>query len=123
MLYLIERQLGMFFQQMTERRDFGYPPFTRLIYVYLRHRDAELLEHLAQEMAEKLRKVFGQRVLGPDQPPVSRIQSMHIRKIVLKLDLTMATGKVRQELVRIQREVVASPVARNLNVYYDVDPQ
>ena len=114
---------GMFFQQMTERRDFGYPPFTRLIYVYLRHRDAELLEHLAQEMAERLRKVFGQRVLGPDQPPISRIQSMHIRKIVLKLDLTMATGKVRQELVRIQREVVASPVARNLNVYYDVDPQ
>ena len=114
---------GMFYQQMTERRDFGYPPFSRLIYVYLRHRDASLLEHLAQEMAEKLRRVFGERVLGPDQPPVSRIQSLHIRKIVLKLGLTMSVDKVRRELVRIQGEVVSSPVARTLNVYYDVDPQ
>ncbi|MBQ9363270.1 MAG: primosomal protein N' [Bacteroidaceae bacterium] len=114
---------GMFYQQMTERRAFGYPPFSRLIYVYLRHRDVSLLEHLAQDMAEKMRGVFGDRVLGPDQPPVSRIQSLHIRKIVLKLELTMSVDRVRRELVRIQGEVVSAPVAKNLNVYYDVDPQ
>lgn len=113
---------AMFYQQMQERHDFSYPPFTRLIYVYLRHRDMDLLEHLAQDMAERLRRVFGVRVLGPDCPPVSRIQSLHIRKIVLKLEPTMGVGKVRQALVAIQHEVVAQPVAKNLNVYYDVDP-
>ena len=112
----------MFYQQMTERRDFRYPPFTRLIYVYMRHRDANLLDHLAEEMAEKLRGPFGQRVLGPDRPPVSRIQSLHIRKIMLKLEPTLPIDKVRQTLFAIQQQTLASAVSKNLYIYYDVDP-
>jgi primosomal protein N' (replication factor Y) len=113
---------GMFYQQMTERRDFHYPPFTRLIYVYMRHRDASLLDHLAEELAGRMRQAFGPRVLGPDRPPVSRIQSLHIRKIMLKLEPSMPVDKVRQTLYALQQQTLSSPVAKNLNIYYDVDP-
>lgn len=113
---------GMFYTQMLERQMFRYPPFFRLIYVYLRHKDDHLLEHLAEDMSKRLRAVFGERVLGPDRPVVSRIQSLFIRKIMLKIEPTASIDKVRQALISIQQQMLAQPVAKSLNVYYDVDP-
>ena len=112
----------MFYTQMTERQTFHYPPFRRLIYVYLRHKDDHLLDHLADDMAQRLRAVFGERVLGPDRPPIARIQSLYIRKIMLKMEQNASTEKVRQNLISIQQQMLALPVAKNLNIYYDVDP-
>ena len=112
----------MFYAQMTERQLFHYPPFRRLIYVYLRHKDDHLLEHLADEMAQRLRAVFGDRVLGPDRPPIARIQSLYIRKIMLKMELQASADKVRQTLIAIQQQMLSLPIAKNLNIYYDVDP-
>ncbi len=112
----------MFYTQMTERQMFHYPPFFRLIYVYMRHRDDHLLDHLSHDMAERLRKVFGERVLGPDRPPVARIQSLYIRKIMLKIELNASIDKVRASLLDIQQQMLAMPIAKNLNIYYDVDP-
>ena len=112
----------MFCTQMEERQMFKYPPFVRLIYVYLRHKDNELLEHLADDMGTRLRAVFGDRVLGPDSPPVGRIHSLYIRKIMLKIERRASIEKVRQHLLAIQQQMLAMPIAKNLNIYYDVDP-
>ena len=112
----------MFYTQMVERQTFHYPPFRRLIYVYLRHKDDQLLEHLATDMADRLRKVFGERVLGPERPPVARLHSLYIRKIMLKIEPRTSTEKVRQHLLAIQQEMLAMPIAQNINIYYDVDP-
>lgn len=112
----------MFYTQMLERQTFRYPPFFRLIYVYLRHRDDRLLDHLADDMAARLRHVFGDSVLGPDRPPVARIQSLYIRKIMLKLPLQSSPTAVRQSLTAIQQQMLSAPVAKNLYIYYDVDP-
>ncbi|MDE5551294.1 MAG: primosomal protein N', partial [Bacteroidaceae bacterium] len=92
------------------------------IYVYLRHRDDHLLDHLSDDMAARLRKTFGERVLGPDRPPVARIQSLYIRKIMLKIELNASSDKVRTSLFAIQQQMLAMPIAKNLNIYYDVDP-
>lgn len=112
----------MFYTQMTERQLFHYPPFRRLIYVYLRHKDDELLEYLAADMAERLRQIFGERVLGPDRPPIARLHSLYIRKIMLKIERQTSTEKVRKNLIAIQQQMLSLPVAKNLNIYYDVDP-
>lgn len=112
----------MFYDQMVQRRDFRYPPFVRLIYVYLRHRDQQLLDNLSREMAERLRTVFGDRVLGPDSPPVGRIQSLYIRKILLKIEPEANTTQVRASLSLIQQQMQQQPIAKNLNIYYDIDP-
>ena len=112
----------MFCTQMTERQMFHYPPFRRLIYVYLRHRDERLLDHLANDMGERLRKVFGDRVLGPDCPPVARIHSLYIRKIMLKLEHNASIDKVRNALFIVQQQMTEQPIAKGVNIYYDVDP-
>ena len=112
----------MFYSQMTERQMFRYPPFRRLIYVYLRHRDERLLDHIANDMGERLRAVFGDRVLGPDCPPVARIHSLYIRKIMLKIEYSASIDKVREALFAVQQQMTAQPIAKGVNIYYDVDP-
>jgi primosomal protein N' (replication factor Y) len=114
---------GMFSAQMEERKMFSYPPFCRLIYVYMRHRDNDVLEHLSADMARMLVGAFGQqRILGPAQPPVGRVQSMFIRKLIVKMEYGTSVQKVRDALVGIQRQVMSLPYSNGLVVYYDVDP-
>lgn len=113
---------GMVRDQLTERRLFSYPPYFRLIYVYLKHRDSVVLDRAANLMAGKLRLVFNNRVLGPDNPPVARIQGLYIKKLVLKIETGSSIKQARYSLRIIQEEVIRSPGAKSLQVYYDVDP-
>ncbi len=113
---------GMADAQLAERQTFRYPPFYRLIYVYLKHRDEYVLDHMAWEMAERLRSLFASRVLGPDKPPVARIQTLFIRKIVLKVELHAPVARVRQLLTDVQRAVQGDARFKSGIVYYDVDP-
>ncbi|MGI6794091.1 primosomal protein N' [Bacteroides sp. KG68] len=108
--------------QLAERQMFRYPPYYRLVYVYLKNRNETLLDLMAQTMAGKLRAVFGGRVLGPDKPPVARVQTLFIRKIVLKIETDAPMARARELLVRVQKEMVAEDRFKSLIVYYDVDP-
>lgn len=113
---------GMVDGQLAERQMFHYPPYYRLVYVYLKNKNERLLEQMAAVMGDKLRAVFGNRVLGPDKPPVARVQTLYIRKIVLKVEHTAPMARARELLLRIQREMLEDDRYRSLIVYYDVDP-
>ena len=113
---------GMVGGQLAERQMFRYPPYYRLVYVYLKNRNETLLDLMAQTMAVRLRAVFGNRVLGPDKPPVARIQTLFIRKIVVKIEMNASMARARQLLVKVQQEMVAEDRFKSLIVYYDVDP-
>lgn len=113
---------GLYQTQIDERRLFKYPPFYRLIYVYLKHRKEGVLEQAADLMAGYLRNGLGERVLGPDRPPVSRIQTLFIRKIVVKIEQQASMSKVREYLQQVQRAIIEDERFRSLLVYYDVDP-
>jgi primosomal protein N' (replication factor Y) len=106
----------------TERLQFHYPPFYRLINVYLKHRNDPLVETAAQELAFRLRQWFGARVLGPDKPGVSRVKSLSIRKLVLKLENGLNLADVRKYLVLAQQQMLQNKRYASLQIYYDVDP-
>jgi primosomal protein N' (replication factor Y) len=108
--------------QLDERRMFRFPPYHRLIYVYLKHRDEKVLDNAALVMAGRLRASFGSRVLGPDKPPVARIQTLFIKKIVLKIEVNASMERARELLLSVQREMLQEPAYKSLLVYYDVDP-
>lgn len=113
---------SLFRDQLEEREMFRYPPFSRLVYIYLKHRDARTVSALAGDMAAYLRQVFGPRVLGPDTPPVSRIQLLYIRKLVLKIETTASMAEVRKRLRQLQLYLLQLPQYRSAQIYYDVDP-
>lgn len=107
---------------LDERRDFHYPPFYRLIYVYLKHRSDDVVDTAGIEMGSRLRQWFGQRVLGPDKPSVAKVKSLCIRKLVLKLENGIDIWKVRQYLTLAQQQLMQQKRYAALQVYYDVDP-
>ncbi|MGK4025068.1 replication restart helicase PriA [Bacteroides fragilis] len=108
--------------QLAERQMFHYPPYYRMVYVYLKNRNETLLDVMAHTMAEKLRALFGNRILGPDKPPVARIQTLFIRKIVVKIEQNAPMSRARELLLRVQREMLEDERFKSLIVYYDVDP-
>lgn len=113
---------AMYNDQLSQREQYRYPPFTRLIYIYLKHQEEGILDTLSQRYATMLRKVFGERVLGPDNPPVARIQSLYIRKIMLKVEITASMQQVKELLRQIYERALTDHKFKSLTLYYDVDP-
>lgn len=113
----------LYLDQVAERQMFRYPPFYRLIYVYLKHRREDVLNQAADAMAQYLRNGLGDRVLGPDKPPIARIQTLYIKKMIVKVEQTASMAKVRDYLMSVQRAIIEDERFRSLIVYYDVDPQ
>ena len=114
---------GLYLDQLAERQLFRYPPYYRLIYVYLKHRKESVLEQASDMMAQYLRSALGDRVLGPDKPPVARVQTLYIKKMIVKVEQTASMAKVRDYLLSVQRAIVEDERFRSLIVYYDVEPQ
>ena len=106
-----------------ERRLFNYPPYTRLIYVYLKHQHDNVVESAALMLGSILRGWFGERILGPDKPAVARVKSMCIRKIMIKLENGIDQKKVREYLRMAQKQILQDKQYAALQIFYDVDPQ
>ena len=101
---------------------FHYPPHTHLVYVYLKHRDERTADTAATEFASRLRAYLGSRILGPDKPPVARVKTLSIRKIMIKLETGIDFGKVRLCLRQQQELMLKDKRYGALQMYYDVDP-
>ena len=113
---------AMYNQQMKERKEFSYPPFVRLINVILKHRDEEILKKASSELAYYLRQSFGERVLGPNEPTVARVQNMYLKRITLKIEQNASVQEAKS-IIRYAKDYLLSlGLYRSLQIYLDVDP-
>ncbi len=125
MQYLVAHDYeGFYAHEVEERRRYGYPPFTKIIYIYIKHRDPREVDEVAVAYGRRLRELFGNRVFGPEEPLVGRVQNMYIRKLMLKVELTASMSKLKEILRALNEELHQSrmPAMRGAQVYYDVDP-
>ncbi|MBR1504998.1 MAG: primosomal protein N' [Prevotella sp.] len=113
---------ALYSDQIAERQAFRYPPYYRLVYVFLKHRQDAVVQTAAIEMGARLRQLFADRVLGPDKPAVAKVKQQNIRKLVLKLELGIDMKRVRQCLLGVQQQMSADKRYSSLQIYYDVDP-
>lgn len=113
---------GYYEYELEQRRRFGYPPFTKIIMLYVKHREEAEAARLATRYAGELQKVFGTRVLGPAKPSVARISNYYIQTIMLKIEAIASMIKVKKLLFEIYSRMAADRSFRNAQVYYDVDP-
>lgn len=108
--------------QINERQLFRYPPFYRLIEIVIRGREEQVAEGFALEFAQVLRQTFQERVLGPVKPGISRVQSLYIRKIVLKIENQASPQKIRELIEFYQKQVMMNSKFKSVLLHYDVDP-
>ena len=108
--------------QLEERTAFHYPPFFHLIYIYIKHRNNDIVESASMELGSRIREIFGNRVLGPDKPTVARVKTLHIRKVMLKLENGIDYKLAKQYLRSIRDTMMKEKRYGALTIYFDVDP-
>ncbi len=114
---------AMYLSQITERRVFRYPPYFRLIDITLKHRDRDLLNEAADQLAAQLRQLFDKRVVGPEYPSVTRIRGLYLKKILLRFEQGEAIADAKRITADIVNRLTADKRLRPLQVHFDVDPQ
>ena len=114
---------GFYRHELADRQQFGYPPFTKVINIYLKHRDDAVAGELAVRFGSLLRQVFGTRLLGPMAPFVSRVQNLYIRQFTLKMETAASMSKVKVILRDLYQQMLTSDARmKAVRLYYDVDP-
>jgi len=113
---------AMYNVQTTERQQFKYPPYHRIIEISLRHKDVQVVKQAAYELANRLRAVFGTRLLGPVDPPVGRIQNLYIKQLILKIENEASPVKAKEILGNITDYLLTEPKFKSIRIGIDVDP-
>ncbi len=111
-----------FKEELDQRDKFRYPPFTRIINIYIKHRNDDSLTEISVRFSNMLRQVFGKRVLGPEAPSIARIQQLYIRQITLKMETSASMPKVKQILRNVYEQSLSDSRMKQAVIYYDVDP-
>jgi primosomal protein N' (replication factor Y) len=114
---------AMYEQQLLDRRKFKYPPYYRLVLVRLKHKDAAILNKASDVLAGRLRKVFGNRILGPEYPLVSRIMTYYLKQIIIKIDRSASQTEMKKKLLAEISEFSKIKDFGALRMVIDVDPQ
>ncbi|RZK40122.1 MAG: primosomal protein N' [Pedobacter sp.] len=112
----------MYDDELEEREKYHYPPFTRLIFINIKHKDANVLNVAAQHLASGLRLQLGNRVLGPEQPLVARVRNYYLKQISIKVEKTVAIQKVKEILKETIKEFNSQKDFKSVLVQIDVDP-
>jgi primosomal protein N' (replication factor Y) len=114
---------SMYESQITERRVFRYPPYYRLIYITLKHRDNDLLNEAANRCADELKQVFGTRVVGPEYPSVTRVRGLYIKNIMMRFERSEAIAQAKSIIMEIGDKIKGDKSLSPLQIHFDVDPQ
>ena len=113
---------GFYEYELAERQRYNYPPFVRVIYIYVKHKDPVAVGTVASELAARLRELLGTRVSGPEEPTVGRVQTWYIRRIMLKIEINASISKVKTLLNEVRIDMTNRGRLSGASVYCDVDP-
>lgn len=113
--------VSMYKQELTERQTFEYPPYFRLIKLTLKHRDFEKLRDGSMWLYQSLKNALGLPVLGPEEPPVSRIRNEYIRTILIKIPAQMNLKSVKSVIHKNLNSFDAIAPYRSIRIGINVD--
>jgi primosomal protein N' (replication factor Y) len=114
----------MYRRELTERKQFLYPPYVRLIRITLKHTDKDLVGSAANMLANELRKQLGNGVLGPQTPLITKVRNQYLMDIWVKIKKDTEKGLLftKQVVTQEGRHVVLNKNFKQVKVLFDVDP-
>jgi len=112
-----------FERESAERKAFVYPPYFRMIQIELLHKNAGTCAHAAATYAEMVRKLIGNRIIGPAVPSISRIRGQYIQTITIKMEKdSKVVSKIKQIIMEEREKLRLIPACKSVRVNIDVDP-
>jgi primosomal protein N' (replication factor Y) len=114
--------LSFFINQISERELFNYPPFSRIISITLKHRNDTQLNFFSDEFVFYLKKSFGNRVLGPEYPAISKIRNYYLKNILLKIETGKSLEKAKQIIQFVEENLRNQKRLNGCLIIIDVDP-
>lgn len=123
--YVLNQDVKGFIQgQLTDREQHGFPPFTRLIEITVKHVDRNVVADAAQWLAANIRDgIKGIRISGPGEPMINRVRNEFLMTILLKIPRNQGKlGEVKTRLSSIAGHIHDKKEWRQVKVQFDVDP-
>ena len=109
-------------EQMPVRRQFNYPPYSRLILIRLKDVDSMKLNKAADELARAFRYAFKDNVLGPEYPIVSRVKNLYIKQMIIKINKDLYSNKVKDFIKGTIENFKHNNEFKSVKIQIDVDP-
>lgn len=113
---------SLYEKEIIERRDYKYPPFNRLLRITVRHREQIHLEQRASILAQMLKEVFGNRLIGPEYPLANRLRGQYQMEMLLKLENSIDRPKAKKLLLEQVTNFEKEYPQKRLQIIFDVDP-
>lgn len=121
--FVINGDMKLFYNtQLNERKEYHYPPFSRLIELNVVSKDVNLVNNMSEELAKRLKGTFGKDLLGPQFPLVSKIKNNYYKRIILKIDKSLGPQNVRHLLNTEVNNLHQSFRDEAFRIQIDVDP-
>lgn len=121
--YIKQNQTTLFFEEtLMERKQYHYPPFSRLFELTLISKDVNEVNHLANELFQLLKPAFGEQLLGPEFPMISKIKNQYHKHILIKTPKTQAAGNIREIIFTALNTLQNNYKNWRYRVSIDVDP-
>ncbi|MBK8807607.1 MAG: primosomal protein N' [Bacteroidales bacterium] len=107
---------------LQERKEFSYPPFSRLIRITIKHKEQATLDFAALTLSQWLKNSFSDRILGPEYPPINKIQNLYIKNILIKIEKEKPLKKAKELISNYIHEIKISNQFKSLQIIINVDP-
>ncbi len=115
---------GMYNEEIEKRRQYFYPPFSRIIHLQFRHKSRDVVFDAAHAFAAALQKIYEQFIVGPAEPVVNRVRNLFLMELLFKLPrdtqtITRCKADILKEIVQLHSDARFKSVV----IVPDVDAQ
>jgi primosomal protein N' (replication factor Y) len=113
---------SMYVEEIEKRKQFFYPPFSRVIMLHFRHKERDVVYDAAHRFSRLLELVYGQYMVGPAEPVVNRVRNMYLMELLFKLPrdsqfIARCKADIEKEIATLHSE----PRFRKVLIIPDVD--
>ena len=112
---------AMYKEQLQDRWQYHYPPYYRLIKITLKHKNYQKVDTAVKWLSMALQNIFGENVLGPSSPAVSRIRNQYIKNVMIKIPPKQSIVKAKREIFKIKNTFQAVADFRSIRFIIDID--
>ncbi|MBD0332393.1 MAG: primosomal protein N', partial [Chitinophagaceae bacterium] len=115
--------VAMYEDELDKRKQFFYPPFSRLIHLTFKHKEKDVVQHAAHEFANSLKSPYEKYIVGPAEPVINRLRTLYLMEMLFKLPRdAKLISQCKKDVLKQGVNLHAEKKFRKVIVTPDVDP-